>query len=347
MALPIEDDAVLGDTGTAALVGRDGSVDWLCLPRFDSPACFAALLGGPEHGRWLLGPIDGSAACSRSYIHGSAVLESTYTTDTGRVTITDLMPVADDRADIVRRVVGVEGTVTLRHEWIVRSHYGKIRPWVRRQDLYGLPVITAVAGPDRLILRGPRLPHAEDGRHVDEFDVHAGEELTFSTTWVPSHHPMPRPLQFAPRIEETIRISESWASRCTYAGPYRDDVVRSLITLRLLTHGGTGGIVAAATTSLPEDFGGERNWDYRFCWLRDASLTLEGLLESGYADQARLWRGGVSGAGGAGTRAGCGGAGCCPRWPGTRRTCRSCTPSTAGVSSPSAPWPTCRATTAH
>jgi GH15 family glucan-1,4-alpha-glucosidase len=290
MALPIEDYAVLGDTGTAALVGRDGSVDWLCLPRFDSPACFAALLGGPEHGRWLLGPVDGSAACSRRYVDGSAVLESTYTTDTGRVVVTDLMPVADQRADIVRRVVGVEGTVTLRHEWIVRLGYGRIRPWVRREDMYGLQVITAVAGPDRLILRGPRLPHAVDGRHVDEFDVHAGDELTFSTTWVPSHHPMPRPLEFEPRVAETIRVSESWASKCTYTGPYRDHVLRSLITLRLLTHGGTGGIVAAPTTSLPEDFGGARNWDYRYCWLRDASLTLEALLESGYADEARLWR---------------------------------------------------------
>jgi GH15 family glucan-1,4-alpha-glucosidase len=290
MALPIEDYAVLGDTGTAALVGRDGSVDWLCLPRFDSPACFAALLGGPEHGRWLLGPVDGSAACSRRYVEGSAVLESTYTTDTGRVVITDLMPVADQRADIVRRVVGVEGTVTLRHEWIVRLGYGRIRPWVRREDMYGLQVITAVAGPDRLILRGPRLPSAEDGRHVDEFDVHAGDQLTFSTTWVPSHHPMPHPLEFEPRVAETIRVSESWAAKCAYTGPYREHVVRSLITLRLLTHGGTGGIVAAPTTSLPEDFGGARNWDYRYCWLRDASLTLEALLESGYADEARLWR---------------------------------------------------------
>src|SRR3954453_13163890 len=159
MALPIEDYALLGDTGTAALVGKDGSVDWLCLPRFDSPACFAALLGGPEHGRWLLGPIDGSAACSRSYIHGSAVLESTYTTDTGRVTITDLMPVADDRADIVRRVVGVAGTVTLRPEWIVRSHYGKIRSGVRRQAVYALPVIPAATGPVRLNLGGLGMPN--------------------------------------------------------------------------------------------------------------------------------------------------------------------------------------------
>ena len=290
MALPIEDYAVLGDTGTAALVGKDGSVDWLCLPRFDSPACFAALLGTPEHGRWLLGPVDGTAACSRRYVGDSAVLETTWTTDTGAVTILDLMPIGDGRADIVRRIIGVEGTVKVRHEWVVRFGYGKIKPWVRREDMHGAPVITAVAGPDRLILRGPRLPHAVDGKHVDEFEVRAGDELTFSTTWVPSHHQLPQPLEFERRIEDTLLISQGWADMCTYDGPYREAVVRSLLTLRLLTHGGTGGIVAAVTTSLPEEPGGERNWDYRFCWLRDASLTLEALLESGYADEARLWR---------------------------------------------------------
>ena len=290
MALPIEDYAVLGDTGTAALVGKDGSVDWLCLPRFDSHACFAALLGGPEHGRWLLGPTDEKVACTRRYVGNSACLETTWTTDTGCVTIVDLMPIGDNRADIVRRVIGVEGSMTIRHEWIVRLGYGKIRPWVRRQDMHGMQVITAVAGPDRLILSGPRLPHAVDGMHADEFEVHAGEELTFSTTWVPSHHQLPEPLEFESRIDETISLSESWADECTYDGPYREQVVRSLLTLRLLTHGGTGGIVAAVTTSLPEEFGGERNWDYRFCWLRDASLTLEALLESGYANEARLWR---------------------------------------------------------
>ena len=291
MALPIEDYAVLGDTGTAALVGKDGSIDWLCLPRFDSPACFAALLGGPEHGRWLIGPDEEVLECRRRYVGRSAALESTWVTASGTVTVLDVMPLGDARADVVRRIVGVEGEVAMRHEWVVRLGYGKIRPWVRRQDMHGMEVITAVAGPDRLILRGPRLPRAADGRHVDHFTVSAGEELTFSTTWVPSHHALPEPLAFASRIEETIAISEGWASRCGYLGPYRDAVVRSLLTLRLLTHGGTGGIVAAPTTSLPEDFGGTRNWDYRFCWLRDASLTLEALLESGYADEARLWRG--------------------------------------------------------
>ena len=291
MALPIEDYAVLGDTGTAALVGKDGSIDWLCLPRFDSPACFAALLGGPENGRWLIGPDQEVLECRRRYVGHSAALETTWVTESGTATVLDVMPIGDARADVVRRIVGVEGEVAMRHEWVVRLGYGKIRPWVRRQDMHGMEVITAVAGPDRLILRGPRLPRAADGRHVDHFKVSAGEELTFSTTWVASHHALPEPLAFASRIDETIAISERWAGRCGYQGPYRDAVVRSLLTLRLLTHGGTGGIVAAPTTSLPEDFGGTRNWDYRFCWLRDASLTLEALLESGYADEARLWRG--------------------------------------------------------
>jgi len=289
MALPIEDYAVLGDLGTAALVGKDGSVDWLCLPRFDSPACFAALLGGPEHGRWLLGP-DEEVTCTREYVEHSAALETTYTSANGQVKVLDLMPIGDGRADVVRRITGVEGTMRFRHEWVVRFGYGKIMPWVRRQAMHGTEVITAVAGPDRMILRGPRLPRAVDGRHVDEFEVAAGEVLTFSSTWVASHHRLPQPLEFEPRITATIDRGNDWARMCSYQGPYREAVVRSLLTLRLLTHDGTGGIVAAATTSLPEDPGGERNWDYRFCWLRDASLTLEALLESGFGTEARVWR---------------------------------------------------------
>jgi GH15 family glucan-1,4-alpha-glucosidase len=289
MPLPIEDYAVLGDTGTAALVGRDGSVDWLCLPRFDSPACFAALLGDPNNGRWLIGPA-GEHTCERRYVGHSAVLESTYTTPTGKVQIIDLMPIADGRADIVRRVVGLEGTVRIKHEWVVRFNYGRIRPWVRRRRDHGEEVITAIAGPDRLVLRGPRLPRAEGGRHKDEFDVSEGEELTFSTTWSRSHHDLPVPLDFTYRIEGTVSLSEKWVDGCSYRGRYREQVLRSLLTLRLLTHSGTGGIVAAPTTSLPEDFGGERNWDYRFCWLRDASLTLEALLGCGFAEEAKLWR---------------------------------------------------------
>ena len=280
---------MLGDTETAALVGRNGSVDWLCLPRFDSPACFAALLGEPGNGRWLLGPA-GSCESSRRYIGNSTALESTYTTEGGTVRVLDLMPLADDRHDIVRRVVGVEGTVRMRHEWIVRFGYGKVRPWVTRDDARGQELITAVAGPDKLILRGTRLPSAADGMHVDEFDVSAGETLTFSTTWIESHRRVPRLLEFDERIEETIASSQEWAHRCSHHGPHREAVIRSLVTLRLMTHAQTGGIVAAATTSLPEELGGERNWDYRFCWLRDASLTLDALLACGYQTEARLWR---------------------------------------------------------
>jgi GH15 family glucan-1,4-alpha-glucosidase len=289
MPLPIEDYAVVGDTGTAALIGRDGSVDWLCLPRFDSPACFAALLGDEQNGRWLIGPAD-EAETSRRYVGHTAVLETTYTTDTGTVRVLDVMPIGDRRADLVRQVTGVEGTVRMRHEWVVRFGYGRIRPWVHRADNHGTEVITAVAGPDRIILRADRLPHSVDHVHADEFDVHAGEELQFTCTWVPSHHPMPEPLALEGRLEDTAEAYEDWADRCSYAGPHREAVLRSLLTLRLLTHGGTGGIVAAPTTSLPEDFGGERNWDYRFCWLRDAALTLEAFLASGYKHEARLWR---------------------------------------------------------
>lgn len=289
MALPISDYAVIGDQATAALVARDGSVDWLCLPRFDSPACFAALLGDPSHGRWLLGPV-GEHTCTRRYVDSTAALESTYTTPTGVVRVVDIMPVADERADLVRRIVGVEGTVRMQHEWVVRLGYGKVKPWVSRHVVEGTEVITAVAGPDKLVLRGWRLPRAEGDRHRDVFDVRAGEERTFATTWVPSHHDIPPLLSFDDRIAATIETSREWADACTYQGPYREAVVRSLLTLRLMTHGETGGIVASPTTSLPEDFGGVRNWDYRFCWLRDASLTLEQLLACGYTSEAQLWR---------------------------------------------------------
>src|SRR3954452_10974647 len=289
MAQPIEDYALIGDTSTAALVGRDGSIDWLCLPRFDSPACFAALLGTRDHGRWLLGPAQ-DASTTRRYVGDSAVLETTYSTATGTFRVVDLMPVADQRADVVRRVEGVEGTCRGRHEWTVRLSYGGIRPWVRRRHHDGEEVITAVAGPDRLILRGPRLPRAENGHHVDEFEISAGEVMTFATTWHPSHRRVPELLDLDGRIDSTVTALQEWAGRSRYDGPFKESVVRSLLTLRLLTHAGTGGIVAAPTTSLPESLGGERNWDYRFCWLRDASLTLQAMLRCGFREETRLWR---------------------------------------------------------
>jgi GH15 family glucan-1,4-alpha-glucosidase len=236
----------------------------------------------------------GEARTTRRYIGDSFVLETTHETPTGVVRITDFMPIGDGRADVVRVVEGVSGTMRIRHEWVVRFGYGKVRPWVSRRpdtpEIGSGEMISAIAGPDMLVLRGSRLPHAVHGRHEDEFDVAAGESLTFSTTWFKSHHPVPAALDVGDRLEHTLALWERWADHCDHSGPYHEAVVRSLLVLRVLTHSGTGGIVAAPTTSLPEQFGGPRNWDYRFCWLRDASLTLEALLRSGYHEETVLWR---------------------------------------------------------
>jgi len=289
MALPIEDYALIGDRRTAALVGTNGSVDWLCLPRFDSAACLAGLLGTDDHGHWQLVP-DGHYTTERRYLGGSTVLETTFTTPDGAVTLTDLMPRNDGRADLVRKLRGVRGTVRMRHEWRIRLDYGRVRPWVQRKTIDGEKVITAIGGPDQLVLRGPRLPTARDGSHNDEFDVAEGDELVFSMAWFPSYAE-PTDLG-APhdRIDDTVREDEEWADRCTAIVPHPEVVRRSLLTLRLMTDEVTGGIVAAPTTSLPEDFGGERNWDYRYCWLRDAALTLSSLVRAGYTEEADLWR---------------------------------------------------------
>jgi len=289
MALPIEDYALVGDRRTAALVGTNGSVDWLCLPCFDSAACLAGLLGTDDHGHWQLVP-DGHYSTERRYVGASAVLETTFTTKEGVVTLTDLMPRSDNRADLVRKLKGVRGTVRMKHEWRVRLDYGLMRPWVRRETIDGEKVITAVGGPDLLVLRGPRLPVAQDGSHNDEFDVMEGDELVFSMTWFPSYAE-PTDLGAAhDRIEATVEEDEAWAARWTADVPHPDVVRRSLLTLRLMTDEVTGGIVASPTTSLPEDFGGERNWDYRYCWLRDAALTLDSLVRAGYTEEADLWR---------------------------------------------------------
>jgi GH15 family glucan-1,4-alpha-glucosidase len=298
MTTPIEDYALIGDTETAALVSRAGSIDWLCLPRFDSHACFAALLGGPEHGRWLLTPT-GEFRSRRTYRGDSFVLDTVHETPTGSVRVTDVMPVGDGRADIVRRVEGLSGEVEMLNEWIVRFGYGEIRPWVSRSTgaVMDDDVLTAVAGPDMLIFRGTRRPRADKtgehgvaGAHRDVFTVRPGQVHSFSTTWVPAHAGIPDKLDINARIEQTRELSSKWANRCTYAGPYRAAVIRSLLTLRLLTNTVEGGIVAAPTTSLPEDFGGVRNWDYRYCWLRDAALTLDALLKAGYVGSTKLWR---------------------------------------------------------
>ncbi|UFN44770.1 glycoside hydrolase family 15 protein [Nocardioides okcheonensis] len=290
MPLPIEDYALIGDRATAALVGRDGSIDWLCLPRFDSPACFAALLGSEEHGRWLLAPAGPVVSTTRRYVDGTALLETTFTTDDGELVLLDVMPTGDGRADVVRRITCTRGRVRVRHDWRVRTDYGRVRPWVSREQAHDEEVVVAVAGPDKLVLRGPRLPRGHEGHHDDEFDLVAGEEMTFSMTWVHSWHDVPVPLGRTERIRSTVEHQRAWSARAPQDVPHAGLVGRSLLTLMLMTHQDTGGIVAAPTTSLPEDFGGERNWDYRYCWLRDAALTLESLLSAGYEDEALQWR---------------------------------------------------------
>ncbi len=287
--VPIEDYAVLGDGHTAALVSRRGSVDWLCLPRFDSDACFAALVGTPEHGRWSL-TVPG-AEVRRAYRPDSFVLETRYRSATGEAVVTDAMPVADHRSDLVRRVACTSGEVVVEHEWTVRFGYGALVPWVRRErDDEGRDTIRATAGPDSLVLRGDRLPRADGPRHTDRFLLRAGETVELSSTWVPSWRPVPPRLTVDDRVDETTQLWGRWARACAYTGDYREAVVRSLLVLRLLTDVTTGGVVAAPTTSLPETLGGERNWDYRYCWLRDAALTLVALLEQGYRDEAGRWR---------------------------------------------------------
>lgn len=288
--VPIEDYAVLGDGHTAALVSRHGSVDWLCLPRFDSDACFAALLGTPEHGRWLL-TVPDATEVGRRYRGDSFVLETTYRSPSGSAVVTEAMPLADGRADLVRRLECTDGEVEVEHEWVVRFGYGAVEPWVQHEtDEEGCDTIRAVAGPDSLVLRGDRLPVPDHHRHRDRFTLRAGQSVELSLTWIHSWEPIPPRLTVPDRVDATAVVWGLWARDCTYDGPYREAVVRSLLVLRLLSDVTTGGIVAAPTTSLPETFGGERNWDYRYCWLRDAALTLEALLEQGFREEATLWR---------------------------------------------------------
>lgn len=290
---PIEDYATVGDGHTVALIAPHGSVDWLCLPRFDSASCFTHLLGDPDRSRWLLGAGHGEhhdVTVRRRFVGDTNVLETTYTTAEGEARVIDLMPTCDGRNDLVRRVEGIRGRVRFRHELTIRFDYGRIRPWVHRDRTTGTEVLVAVAGPDKLILSGPRLPRAVDGHHQDEFDVAEDDTLDFVLTWVPSHHDVPAALDVTTRLHETLRRQGGWASECAYEGPFGRQVVRSLLTLHGLTHEETGGIVAAPTTSLPEDFGGERNWDYRYSWLRDAALTVETVIGTEQAERAVPWR---------------------------------------------------------
>jgi GH15 family glucan-1,4-alpha-glucosidase len=283
----IEDYALIGDCYTAALVGRDGSIDWLCLPRFDSGACFAALLGTPDNGRWLLAPAGEVRAVRRRYRDGTLVLETEYETDEGAVTVIDCMPVRVQAPDLVRVVEGKRGQVRMRMELVIRFDYGSIVPWVQRID----GGISAIAGPDRLLLITPVPLHSAGFTTGADFTVSAGQREAFTLIWHPSHEEMPAPIDPWWAILGTEQWWREWSGRCTYRGPWRDAVERSLITLKALTYAPTGGIVAAATTSLPEQLGGVRNWDYRYCWLRDATFTLFALLNSGHFEEARAWRG--------------------------------------------------------
>lgn len=282
----IEDYAMIGDCHTAALVGRDGSIDWLCFPRFDSAACFAALLGTEENGRWLLAPSSTIRKTERRYREGTLVLETDFETENGAVTLIDCMPPRSKEPDVVRMIIGRRGQVRMRTQLIIRFDYGSIIPWVRRTE----SGIRAVAGPDTLEIQSPVALRGENFRTEGEFMVSEGERVPFVLTWHPSHEAMPSKVDPEEIIAHTEAWWKEWSNRCSYDGPWKEAVLRSLITLKALTYAPTGGIVAAPTTSLPEQFGGVRNWDYRYCWVRDATFTLYTLMLGGYTEEARAWR---------------------------------------------------------
>ncbi|MGW6209381.1 glycoside hydrolase family 15 protein [Streptomyces sp. NPDC055089] len=284
----IEDYALIGDLQTAALVGRNGSVDWLCLPRFDSGACFAALLGDEENGHWRIAPKGADTCTRRAYRGDSLVLETFWETRTGTVKVIDFMPQRDHEPDVMRIIEGVSGTVDMASVIRLRFDFGSVVPWMRRSQ--GQRV--AVAGPDSAWLRSepPVKTWGQQFSTCSSFSVSAGEQVAFVLTWHPSHSPRPDLVDPYEALENTLTDWAEWSARCTYEGPYREAVIRSLITLKALTFGPTGGIVAAPTTSLPEDIGGVRNWDYRYCWLRDSTLTLGALTSAGYLEEAAAWR---------------------------------------------------------
>jgi GH15 family glucan-1,4-alpha-glucosidase len=286
MASRIEDYGLIGDCRTAALVARDGSIDWLCLPRFDSGACFAALLGTPENGRWRIAPATGPGRVERRYREDTLVLETAFETRDGDVVVVDFMPLGPGPRTLVRSVTGKRGRVSMAMELIIRFDYGWIVPWVRREK----SGIVAIAGPDALRLEADVPCRGESFRTVSRFEVEAGQTLSFALTWHPSHEPAPPPIDPQRALEETERRWRTWAAQCSYEGEWREPVLRSLLTLKALTYEPTGGMVAAPTTSLPEQWGGARNWDYRYCWLRDATFTLYALLMNGYRSEAHAWR---------------------------------------------------------
>jgi GH15 family glucan-1,4-alpha-glucosidase len=285
VALPLEDYALIGDTHTAALVGRDGSIDWLCLPHFDSAACFSALLGEPSHGRWLLSP-SVRYKTRRAYRSDTLVLETEYEVDTGAVRVIEFMTPRRGPARVVRLVEGIRGVVPMHMELNLRFDYGVAVPWLRA----GRRSVSAVAGPDAVELRTEVPLDVATGIVTADLSVRAGERVSFLLVWHRSHEDPPAKIDAWDAARSATRFWREWASRCTYRGEWRDAVMRSLITLKALTYRPTGGIVAAPTTSLPEELGGARNWDYRFCWLRDATFTLFSLLQAGYVAEAEAWR---------------------------------------------------------
>lgn len=289
MPQPIEDYALLSSCRTAALVSCEGSVDWLCVPRFDSASVFGALLGDENHGCWSLRPRDPDATCTRRYDGDTFVLITRWESADGVAEVHDVMPIDGPRTDVIRRVIGISGSVEFAHEVRFRTDYARALPWVRQVGSDAAPALLAIAGPDALILRGVSLT-STDHVHEGSVRVAAGETTDAVLTWFPSHHSEPEPLDVDRAIERTHRWWSEWAARIEHDGPHQDEVVRSLLVLRALTHEDTGGIVAAPTTSLPEEFGGVRNWDYRYVWLRDAALTLEALLSHGFVRVAHRWR---------------------------------------------------------
>jgi len=285
--LAIEDYGLIGDCETAALVGRDGSIDWLCWPNFGSDACFAALLGSPRNGRWLIAPADKIKQSSRRYWDNTLILETVFETESGKVALIDFMPPRGKASDVVRLVHGISGRVTLRMELIIRFGFGVDIPWVKRHE--DRAALLAIAGQDMAVLRTPVETRGEDMTTVADFEVGEGETVPFVLTYGPSHLPVPDSINPAAALQDTEDFWNEWCGRCAYDGEHRALVLRSLITLKAQTYAPTGGIVAAPTTSLPEKLGGMRNWDYRFCWLRDATFTLLALMNSGYTEEASAW----------------------------------------------------------
>ena len=286
MSLRIEDYAMISDCQTAALVGINGSIDWLCLPRFDSGACFASLLGTEDNGHWQIAPRGKVKSTNRRYRDGSLILETDFETDQGAVTLVDCMTVRTKEPDLMRVVIGRKGKVPMQMRLVIRSDYGSAVPWVRATDRG----IWAVAGPDSFLLDTPVPLRGENLTTLAEFDVSAGQEIPFVFMWHPSWEEPPPTMNCLTNVTATETWWRQWSDKCTYEGPWRDAVLRSLITLKGLIYAPTGGIVAAPTTSLPERLGGVRNWDYRYCWVRDATFTLYSLLRNGYIDEAREWR---------------------------------------------------------